>query len=188
MKRSYIAGFGAIALMTAIPFVGEMPVLANLRQAGVAIAQNIQRQPQVALNLGAEKKIIRNQQGKQQVAWRTLQGNVTVQPGDVLRYVVTGQNNSDRPVNNLVFTQPIPKQTTYVLNSVTVKNNTAKVTYSIDNGKSFVEKPLVRVKLPNGKIVTRPAPAELYTHVRWKFGQAISPKAGVNATYQVRVR
>lgn len=188
MKRSYIAGFGAIALMTAIPFVGEMPVLANLRQAGEAIAQNIQRQPQVALSLGAEKKIIRNQQGKQQVSWQTLQGNVTVQPGDMLRYIVTGKNNSDRPVNNLVFTQPIPKQTTYVLNSVTVKNNTAKVTYSIDNGKSFVEKPLVQVKLPNGKIVTRPAPAELYTHVRWKFGQAISPKADVNATYQVRVR
>lgn len=188
MKRSYIAGFGAIALMTAMPFVGEMPVLANLRQAGEAIAQNIQRQPQVALSLGAEKKIIRNQQGKQQVSWQTLQGNVTVQPGDMLRYIVTGKNNSDRPVNNLVFTQPIPKQTTYVLNSVTVKNNTAKVTYSIDNGKSFVEKPLVQVKLPNGKIVTRPAPAELYTHVRWKFGQSITPQAVVNATYQVRVR
>lgn len=188
MKRSHIAGFGAIALMTAIPFVSEMPVLANLRQAGVAIAQNIQRQPQIALSLGAEKKIIRNQQGKQQVAWQTLQGNVTVQPGDVLRYIVTGKNNSDRSVNNLVVTQPIPRQTTYVLNSATVKNNTAKVTYSIDNGKNFVEKPLVRVKLRDGKIVNRPAPAELYTHVRWKFGQAISPKAVVNATYQVRVR
>lgn len=75
-----------------------------------------------------------------------------------------------------------------MLNSVTVKHNTAKIIYSIDNGKSFGEKPLVQVKLPNGKIVTRPAPAALYTHVRWKFGQAISPKVDVNATYQVRVR
>lgn len=189
MKRLSIVGFGAIALMTAIPFIGEMPVLADLRDAGVAIAQNIQRQPQVQLRLGAEKKVLqKDPQGKQQVTWQTLQGNVVVQPGDVLRYVITGKNNSDRAVKNLVVTQPIPKQTTYVLNSVTVRNNKAKVTYSIDNGKSFVEKPTVRVKLDTGKIETQPASAELYTHIRWKFEQPISSAIPVNATYQVRVR
>lgn len=189
MKHLNFVGLGAIALIATTSFVGEMPVLADLRDAGVAIAQNIQRQPQVQLRLGAEKKVLqKDQQGKQQVTWQTLQGNVVVQPGDVLRYVVTGKNNSDRAVKNLVLTQPIPKQTAYVLNSVTVKNNKAKVTYSIDNGKSFVEKPTVRVKLDTGKIETRPAPAELYTHVRWKFEQPISSAIPVNATYQVRLR
>lgn len=189
MKRFSIASLSAIAVMTSIPFVGEMPVLANLLDAGVAIAQNIQRQPQVQLRLGAEKKVLqKNQQGKQQVAWQTLQGNVVVQPGDVIRYVVTGKNDSDRPLRNLVVTQPIPKQTTYLLSSATVKNNSAKITYSINNGKSFVETPTVRVKLPNGKVETRPAPAELYTHVRWKFAESIAPATAVNATYQVKVR
>lgn len=187
MKRFSIASLGALAVMATIPFVGEMPVLANLRDAGVAIAQNVQRQPQVQLALGAEKKVVQNQQGKQQVAWQTLQGNVTVHPGDVIRYVVSGKNNSDRAVKNLVVTQPIPKQTTYVLSSATVKNG-ASVTYSIDNGKSFVEKPTVRVKLASGKVETRPAPAELYTHLRWKFTESIDPAAAVNATYQVKVR
>jgi uncharacterized repeat protein (TIGR01451 family) len=189
MKRFSIASLGTLAVIATIPFVAEMPVLADLRDAGVAITQNIQRQPQVALRLGADKKVIRkDQQGKQQVAWQTLQGNVVVKPGDVLRYAVTGKNNSNAAVRNLGVTQPIPKQTIYVLNSVAVKNNKAKVTYSIDNGKSFVEKPTVQVKLANGKVETRPAPAALYTHVRWKFEEPISPAIAVNASYQVRIR
>lgn len=187
MKRFSIASLGAIAVMATTPFVGEMPVLGNLLDAGVAIAQNIQRQPQVQLNLGAQKKVVQNQQGKQQVAWQTLQGSVVVHPGDVIRYIVSGKNNTNRSVKNLVVTQPIPKQTAYVLNSATAKNG-AKVTYSINNGKSFVENPTVRVKLSNGKVVTQPAPAELYTHVRWKFAEAIAPATAVNGTYQVRVR
>lgn len=188
MKRLSIASLRILAVIATTSFVSGMPVLANLREAGTAIAQNIQRQPQVALRLGTDKKVVRkDQQGKQQVAWQTLQGNVVVKPGNVLRYVVTGKNNSNAAVRNLVVTQPIPKQTTYVLNSVAVNNNKAKVTYSIDNGKSFVEKPTVQVKLANG-IETRPAPAELYTHVRWKFEQPINPAIPVNASYQVRVR
>lgn len=188
MKRLNFVGLGAIALIAVGTFGSEMPVLANLREVGTAIAQNVQRQPRVALRLGAEKKIVRTQQGKQQVAWQTLQGNVTVQPGDVLRYIVSGKNNSDRAVRNLVVTQPIPRQTAYVLNSATATNNAAKITYSINNGKSFVAKPTVRVKLSNGKVETRPAPAEAYTHIRWKFDTAIAPATAVNGTYQVRVR
>jgi uncharacterized repeat protein (TIGR01451 family) len=188
MKRLSIT-LGALALIASVPCVGEMPVLADLREAGTASAQNLQPQPQVQFALGAQKKVVQQApQGKQQVSWQPLQGKVVVQPGDVIRYIVSGKNDSDRPVKNLVVTQPIPKQTTYILNSVTVKNNAAKITYSIDNGNSFVEKPTVQVKLPNGKVETRPAPAELYTHLRWKFAQFIAPATPVNATYQVKVR
>jgi hypothetical protein len=59
---------------------------------------------------------------------------------------------------------------------------------SIDNGKHFVAKPMIRVKLANGKVETQPAPANMYTHVRWKFEQPISPKTALNAAYQVRVK
>lgn len=189
MKRFFIASLGTLAVIATIPFVGEMPVLANLREAGTAIAQNIQRQPQFQLALGAQKKVVqKDQQGKEQITWQTLQGNVVVQPGDVIRYIVTGKNNSDRAVKNLVVTQPIPQKTAYVLNSATFKNNGVNVTYSIDNGKSFVAKPTVRVKLANGKVETRPAPTDLYTHVRWKFAESIAPAAAVNAAYQVKIR
>lgn len=175
--------------MAAIPFFGAMPVLAGLGEAGTVIAQNLQHQPQVQLRLRAEKKVVqKTQQGKQQVTWQTLRGSVGVRPGDVIRYTIIGKNNSNYPVKTLVVTQPLPKQTTYVLNSVSVKNNRANITYSIDNGNSFVEKPTIQIKLPNGKVATPAAPPELYTHLRWKIAESIAPATAVNATYQVRVR
>jgi hypothetical protein len=101
---------------------------------------------------------------------------------------VNGANNGSRPATNLIVTQPIPKQTAYVLNSSSTIKSTATVTYSIDNGKTFVAKPTVQVKLANGKVETRPAPAEVYTHVRWKFTDAIAAKSTIGAAYQVRVK
>ena len=191
MKRlSIAASLGAIALIATVPFVGGSPVFAKLQNAGMVIAQNTQRQPQVKLNLGAEKQVVtKDQQGKQKVTWQAVQGNVSVQPGDVLRYTLSGTNSSDRPIKNLAVTQPIPKGTMYILNSATVEQNKgAKISYSIDNGKSFVKKPTVQVKLANGKVETKPAPAEAYTQVRWNFGGAVAPKAAMKATYQVKVR
>lgn len=188
MKRSFLIGLGAVALLASGSFATQLPALANLIP-GTEIAQNPQAKRQVQLNLTAAKKVVQQAEGgKQQVSWQPLQGKVTVQPGDVIRYTVTGQNNSDRAVKNLVITQPIPQQTEYVLNSVNTINNAATVTYSIDNGKTFVAKPTVKVKLTDGKVVTQPAPATAYTHVRWKFVQAINPKATASAAYQVRVR
>lgn len=190
MKKASIVELGALVLIGAGVFGGEMPIFANVFGfTQTAIAQNLQPQAKVNLSLTAHKRILqKDTQGKQKVAWQQLQGNVTVQPGDVIRYVVNGANNSDRPVNNLVVTQPIPQRTAYMLNSVTVNHPGAVVTYSIDKGKSFVEKPMVQVKLANGKIETQPAPAQMYTHVRWTFKQAIEPKTSVAAAYQIQVR
>jgi hypothetical protein len=58
----------------------------------------------------------------------------------------------------------------------------------VPNGKTFVEKPIVQVKLPDGKVEMRPAPAEAYTHVRWNFGSSVNPKTMMAASYQVRVQ
>lgn len=190
MKRFSIASLGAIAVMAAIPFATQMPVLsASFKPFGTAIAQNVQQQPKVQLRLTADKKIMqKDQQGNQKVAWQPLQGNVVVQPKDVIRYTITGANNSDRSAKNLVFTQPIPNRTIYVLNSAVAQNNAAKITYSIDKGKTFVENPIIQVKLADGKVETRPAPAEMYTHIRWNFGSDVNPKTAVNGSYQVQVR
>lgn len=187
MKRSYLIGLGAVALLASGSFATQVPAIANLLP-GIEVAQNPQVKRQVQLNLTAAKKVVQQANGKQQVNWQPLQGRVSVKPGDVIRYTVTGQNNGDRAVKNLVITQPIPKQTVYILNSINTVNNTATVTYSIDNGKTFVARPTVKVKLTDGKVVNQPAPATAYTHVRWQFGQAISPKTAAAAAYQVRVR
>lgn len=190
MKRFSIAGLSAIALVATVSLASEMPVFASWQQAGTAIAQNVKPKGQVQLNLSAEKQVVKaDVQGKPKVTWQPLQGEVVVKPGDVLRYTVTGANQSDRPVKNLVVNQAVPQGMVYALGSATASTNSAaKITYSIDKGSSFVEKPMVQVKLPNGKVEMKPAPAEAYTNIRWTFASAVSPKGAVKAMYQVKVR
>ncbi|MEA5572540.1 hypothetical protein [Calothrix sp. UHCC 0171] len=192
-KRLTIATLSTAALL--IPFFGVIPGVPNWGEMTSAItalssanAQNIQKQPMVKLQLGAEKQVLsKDIQGKTKTTWQALQGQVTVQPGDVLRYTLTGANQSDRPVKNLTFNQPIPRGMVYILKSANANTN-AKITYSIDGGRSFVENPRVKVTLPNGKVEEKPAPAEVYTHIRWNFPNAIAAKSAVNGIYQLRVR
>ncbi|MEA5598743.1 hypothetical protein [Rivularia sp. UHCC 0363] len=187
MKRFSIAGLSAIALIAGATFSSQ-PIVANIFEGGVAVAQNAQK-AQVQLQLEAEKKVVQTVNGQQKVAWQPLKGKVMVQPGDVLRYSVTGANNGDKAVKNLTINQPVPQGMVYVLNSATVKaNQGTKITYSIDGGKSFVENPVVKVKLANGKVETRPAPDTAYTHVRWNFGASVAAKAAVKGSYQTKVR
>ena len=195
MKRLSLAGLGAFALIATVPFVGQIPGIANVWHStsayaegvGGAIAQNVKTQGQIQLRLEAEKQVVaQDQQGKQSKTWQPLKGQVVVRPGDVLRYTLSGENKSDRPVKNLILNQPIPKGMVYVLQSTNVTNN-AKVIYSIDGGRSFVENPTVKVTLPDGKVETKPAPANLYTHIRLQV-PLVAAKTTVKATYQTQVR
>ncbi|MEH2058586.1 MAG: hypothetical protein V7K97_21025 [Nostoc sp.] len=187
MKRLSIAGLGAIALIATVPFVSQVPGVASLWHSTSAVAQNVQTKGQIQLRLEAEKQVVaQDQQGKQSQKWEPLKGQVVVRPGDVLRYTLTGENKSDRPVKNLTLNQPIPKGMVYVLKSVNATNN-ARVTYSIDGGGSFVENPTVKVTLADGKVETKPAPAIAYTNIRLQI-PSVAAKTTVKATYQTQVR
>ncbi len=189
MKRVSIASLGAVALIAGATFSSQIPVVANVFQGGTAVAQSAQKS-QVQLQLEAEKKVVsKDAQGKQKVTWQGLKDGAQVQPKDVLRYSVTGANNGNKAVKNLAINQPVPRGMVYVLSSATVNANSgAKITYSIDGGKTYVTNPTVQVKLANGQTETRPAPDTAYTHVRWNFGDSVAAKAAVKGTYQVKVR
>ncbi|NJN49500.1 MAG: hypothetical protein HC805_06670, partial [Alkalinema sp. RL_2_19] len=79
---------------------------------------------------------------------------------------------------------PIPQRTEFIANSVSfAQDMRGGVTYSIDQGKTFSDRPMIQVK---GKSV--PAPAASYTHLRIRLKQAINPQSAVSAHYQVRVQ
>ncbi|MBD2346082.1 DUF11 domain-containing protein [Anabaena subtropica] len=180
MKGVFIAGIGAFALIATVPFINYVPAS--------VVAQSVQNQSQLQLRLEAEKQVItKDQQGKQKVVWQALQGKAVVQPGDVLRYTLNGENRSDRPIKNLTLNQPIPKGMVYVLKSVDITNKETKVTYSIDGGRSFVENPTVKITLPNGKVEIKPAPATAYTNIRLQL-PSVAAKTTVKATYLTQVR
>lgn len=189
MKRVSIASLSAVALVASVAFATQIPVVANFLPGGSAIAQNAKKGV-VKLRLDAAKQLItKDAQGQQKVTWKALEGQATVKPGDILRYTVSGSNNGDKAVKGLVVNQPIPQGMKYVLKSATVNaNKGAKITYSIDKGKSFVENPTIRVRQEDGTFKTVPAPAEQYTHIRWKFGESVAAKSAVKGTYQLQVR
>jgi len=190
MKRFSLAGIGAIALLAAVPLTGLIPGIPSIGDMGSAIAQNIQRQPQMHLQLDAEKQVIsQDKESKQKVSWQALKGEAVVKPGDMLRYTVSGENFSNQPVKNLALNQTIPQGMVFVLKSATANATTGtKIAYSIDGGRNYVENPTVKVTLPNGKVEERPAPATAYTNIRWNFNNAIAAKTTVKASYQAQVR
>jgi uncharacterized repeat protein (TIGR01451 family) len=181
MKRSYLAGIGALCILGTISFVTEMPGFANL-SSNNSVARSSQNKPRVQLNLIAQKKVVENDRS----TWKSLEDNVAVQPGDLVRYNLVAQNKGNSAAKKLVVTQPIPQGSIYVLNSTT--DETTKVTFSIDGGKTFVANPTVRVQLSDGRVETRPAPAELYSYIRWDFDRQIEPQSTVKASYEVKVR
>ncbi|BAW97863.1 hypothetical protein NIES970_28260 (plasmid) [[Synechococcus] sp. NIES-970] len=162
--------------------VGSQPVFAQTQQ-------------QQALNLeliGHLRTTERNWRGEERVAWRSLEGGFMrpaprVRPGDIVRYTVNGNNRTDQPLSGLVLTDDLPENTVYVMGSAAAVGG-ATVTFSIDGGQTYSANPTIQVTLPNGRVETRPAPAERYTHVRWTFRNAVPARAAVSGQYQVRVR
>lgn len=188
-KGLYIAAFSIAAIGLSLLPVGNQPAIAQLLNSGATLAQNILQQPKVNLNLIADKQQLqKDAQGKQIVSWKVLDSKVVVLPGDVIRFTVTGKNEGNKAAKNLNVTQPIPQRMSYVLNSAKASINNANMTFSIDQGKTFVATPMVKVTLANGKVEERPAPADKYTHVHWNFNQELQPNASVQAAYEVKVR
>ncbi|PZD75344.1 hypothetical protein C1752_00248 [Acaryochloris thomasi RCC1774] len=186
MKRRLSMGLGILAVAIAVPFASSTPVLANLQEAGEALVQQI-LQPQVKLALSAEKQVITTDaEGNKATAWEAIEGDVTVQPGDVLRYTLNSENAGDKPASNLVVTQPIPQKTAFRADSA--KANGAELTYSIDAGQTFSAQPLIEETQPDGSVKMVPAPAEMYTHVQWDYSNSLQPMTTVRATYEVAVK
>ncbi|OIP72180.1 MAG: hypothetical protein AUK48_11460 [Oscillatoriales cyanobacterium CG2_30_44_21] len=192
MKKQLFGSLSLVATLAILP-IAIFPAIANSslgnqQQSNLRVAQNQQRP--VALLLSAEiKKTSRDADGKEVVAWNQLPSNPKVVPGSVLRYTVTAENTTNRNMQNLSVTQPVPGGMVYVIQSATKASaDNASVDFSIDGGKSFSPKPVVRVRGRDGKVVERPAPPEAYTHVRWNFGETLSANSRTQVSYQVRVK
>ena len=109
-----------------------------------------------------------------------------VLPGDIIRYQLRFTNITKRPVREVVFTDPVPAGLRFVAAPGAPDRDDIAVTYSIDGGRSYSLKPLVEVTV-DGKRVTRPAPPESYTHVRWTVLGWVQPDAQVTVEFRAQL-
>jgi uncharacterized repeat protein (TIGR01451 family) len=119
-------------------------------------------------------------------AERDEKGMLMSQPGDIIRYTLLAENTSNQEAHNVELVDPIPFGTEYVLGSAEGKNTT--ILYSIDGGGTYVQQPTIEVLDEQGRVVKKPAPASMYTHVKWIIRQPVQPKEKKLVELRVRVQ
>jgi uncharacterized repeat protein (TIGR01451 family) len=111
----------------------------------------------------------------------------TIEPGEVIFYTINYLNQGDEVATNVEVNNPIPNNTFYVSGSA--KGEGAEITFSADDGKSFGNSSSVtyQVRDSSGKLITRKASPDSYTHIRWVITRIDPGKSG-SLEYQVRVK
>ncbi len=103
-------------------------------------------------------------------------------PGDLLEYKALYKNEGTSEARGLMATLPIPRGTQFVAGTASPR----RVEASLD-GRTFAPIPLTRkVRLADGRTVTREVPATEYVALRWALG-ALPAHQSREVTARVRI-
>jgi uncharacterized repeat protein (TIGR01451 family) len=108
------------------------------------------------------------------------------QPGQTVRYTIVASNKGADAALGLVPAARIPAGSAYDPGSAST-SGALRVEFSLDGGKTWSAKPLVKVQTANGT-VEKPADPSLYTGLRWIGAKALEPKSNLTYSYQVRIK
>ena len=88
-----------------------------------------------------------------------------VAPDGEVIYTTTFKNTNNKPISNIIVTNPIPTNMLYSADSATGANTV--ITYSVNGGKTYDAPEKLTVAGKDGK--QRPAQAADFTHIRWVY-------------------
>jgi len=143
-----------------------------------ALAARAQKAPRAqALTISAEN--ISTHAVRQADASRVL-------PGDTVRYHLLFTNVSAGAVHGIVLDNPIPAGLRFAPGSAKADRADVAILYSIDGGKTYAAAPMIDA-IVDGQHEQRPAPAEMYTHVRWSVRGDVPKGAQIRAEYDAQV-
>ena len=108
-------------------------------------------------------------------------------PGEILHWTILSQNGGNAPAHHYKTVGEVPSGTTYVAASAKAGGDVS-IFFSIDGGKTFAAKPMIEQKQPDGSARPVPAPASLYTHIRYEWKDPLAEGKQVTASYKVRVK
>lgn len=110
-----------------------------------------------------------------------------VQQGEILSWQITSANEGDGAARDYKTVGHIPAGTSFVAGSAAGENGST-VTYSIDGGKTYSTQPIIAEKQADGTVKQVPAPASMYTEVRYEWSDALAAGGKLSASYKVRVK
>lgn len=107
--------------------------------------------------------------------------------GDILIYTITYTNQGRSAATDAAIVDPIPTGTVYQLDSARGEN--AEITCSINGGFLFQKPPAkTTVRKPDGTREEIPAPANLYTHIKWTIRKPLTPGESGKLSFKVIVQ
>lgn len=148
--------------------------------AGTAWAQSAGMQKPKALVMTADNLM------QADARHQALGDPATLLPGDVIRYQLRFTNVTNDSVRRVVFNNRLPQGLRYVDASAGGDRDDLTIEYSIDGGAGYSARPMIEVEV-DGKRVMRPAPAEMYTHIRWTIEGWLQPSAQVTAEFKAHL-
>jgi uncharacterized repeat protein (TIGR01451 family) len=110
-----------------------------------------------------------------------------VNPGEILDWTITSANDGNAAAREYKAVGQIPKGTAFVAGSATADGSTT-IVYSIDNGQTYSVQPMIEEKQADGSVKRLPAPASMYTQVRYEWADPLAANSKLAATYKVRVK
>ncbi len=152
---------------------------AAFAQRQIAARSAAAGQPEVKVTLAGSLK-----RDDKQVA---LDKVAAVHPGEILDWTITSANDGDAPARQYKTIGQIPRGTAFVAGSAVAEYG-ASVSYSIDGGKNFAAQPLIEEQQTDGTKKLVPAPASLYTQVRYEWSDPLAAGTTLAASYKVRVK
>jgi uncharacterized repeat protein (TIGR01451 family) len=115
-----------------------------------------------------------------------LDNKTVVNPGEILDWTIVSENSGSAAARDYKAVGHIPQGTTFVADSA--KADGARTVYSIDNGKTFSAQPMMAVKQADGSVKQVPAPASMYTEIRYEWADPLAAGGKLSAAYKVRVK
>ena len=176
MKTSKKTMDAPVALALCLLLVGTAAAFA---QRQIASARKSAGQPEVKVKLAGSLK--RNDESL------TLDKVSAVYPGEILDWTITSANEGGAPARQYRTIGQIPQGTSFVAGSATAEYD-ASVSYSIDGGKNFAAQPTIEEKQADGTTKRIPAPASMYTQVRYEWSDPLAAGSTLSASYKVRVK
>lgn len=141
--------------------------------------------PKLDLTLSDAKEVRTMKDGKEVIELLPV---TSTQGGDVLLYTIAYVNNGATAADGASITGVIPEGTRLILGSQQQASD-LDVVFSINGGESFLPLPItIPVKKDDGKVFREPAPADLFTHIKWQLTTPLPPGTGGKVSYKVKVK